>query len=58
MAHQTTMQDPAALADQCRAALSNITFHDMATRQLFETLIARADSLSQTAQALGEQKIL
>ena len=48
------------IAHQCREALDLVTFHDMATRQLFETLIAQADhpATEQTATALAEQGLL
>ncbi|MES2985441.1 MAG: hypothetical protein V4735_09670 [Pseudomonadota bacterium] len=60
MNHVITNHEVATLAGQCREAMTDVTFHDLATRQLFEALITRAgnDAVSQTAQALGEQKIL
>lgn len=43
------------LAKECKALLGEVSFPDLATRQLFENLIKQSE---QTATLLAEQKIL
>ena len=47
--------EKANLTQQCKAALSEISFPDLATRKLFEGLIQETE---RTANLLAEQKIL
>jgi hypothetical protein len=48
------------LARQCFSKLGDVTFPDLATRQLFEKLIQESGTpgMDVTAQALGQQKLL
>ncbi len=48
------------LARQCFSKLNDVTFPDLATRQLFEKLIQESGTpgMDATAHALGQQKLL
>jgi hypothetical protein len=48
------------IAKQCSSKLNEVTFPDLATRQLFEKLIEESSSpaLHNTAEALAQQKLL
>ena len=48
------------IAKQCFSKLNDVTFPDLATRQLFEKLIEESSSpaLRNTAESLAQQKLL
>lgn len=48
------------IAKQCFSKMNEVTFPDLATRQLFEKLIEESSSpaLRNTAESLAQQKLL
>ncbi|MEJ0010148.1 MAG: hypothetical protein WDN72_06345 [Alphaproteobacteria bacterium] len=54
---RNTNESTGELARKCEAAIGNVGFPDLATRELFEGLIRKAasDTVDQAARSLGQQ---